>query len=57
MATKIADEYADIAKGLAALEAERAAVLTRPLPDDAAPAANPGVQVYVSWTPNSEDYG
>ena len=57
MATKIADEYPDIAKRLAELTAERAAILTRPLPDDEAPVANPGVQVYVNWTPNSEDYG
>ena len=57
MATKIADQYEDIAERLAAIEAARAAVLTQPLPDDEAPAVNPGVQVYVNWTPNSEDYG
>jgi len=52
MATRIADEYAEIAKRLAEIKAER---IPAPPPE---PAANSsGVQVYVNWTPNNEDYG
>jgi len=53
MATRIADEYADIAKRLAEIAAERAPAPARP----EAAANSSGVQVYVNWTPNSEDYG